>query len=179
MDATTDTLTAGATAEPGSSGTGPMFVEYRMTGDQAVRNALVEEHRWLGRHCALRFAGRGEPVDDLEQIAMEGLVKAIDRFDPSLGNTFATYAVPTIIGELRRHFRDRTWAVRVPRRLKDNHLTVKGVAEEIQHALGRSPTIPELEDGLPHAELAEILAIPPRRPPPTSESDSSPATPRP
>jgi len=156
MDATTDTLTAGATAE-----TGPLFAEYRRTGDRAIRNTLVEQHRWLGRSCAMRFAGRGEPVDDLEQIAMEGLVKAIDRFDPGFGNTFATYAVPTIVGELRRHFRDRTWAVRVPRRLKDNHLAVKGVVEEIQHALGRSPTIPELAQwtGLSIDDTLEALEV--------------------
>jgi RNA polymerase sigma-B factor len=120
------------------------FADYRSSGDRALRNALVEDHRWLARHCVRRFENTNEPHDDLLQVAMLGLVKAVDRFDPAYGFAFSTFAVPTITGELRRHFRDRTWAMRVPRRLKDHHLAVKKGADELQHIVGRSPTIPEL-----------------------------------
>jgi RNA polymerase sigma-B factor len=122
------------------------FAEYRRTGDRTLRNALVEDHRWLAQHCARRFRHKGEPVDDLEQVAVVALIKAVDRFDPGYGYTFSTYAVPTIVGELRRHFRDRTWAVRVPRRAKDNYVTVKAVVDELQACLGRSPAVPEIAD---------------------------------
>jgi RNA polymerase sigma-B factor len=126
------------------------FAEYRSSGDRAIRNALVEDHRWLARHCLRRFKNTNEPRDDLLQVAMFGLVKAVDRFDPDYGWAFSTFAVPTINGELRRYFRDRTWAVRVPRRLKDHYLLVKNSADELQHIVGRSPTIPELAD---HCDL--------------------------
>jgi len=122
----------------------PRFADYRATGDRAIRNALVEDHRWLARHCVRRFRNTGEPIDDLTQVAMLGLVKAVNRFDPSYGYAFTTFAMPTILGELRRHFRDRTWALRVPRQIKEHHLTIKNGADQLQHTMGRSPTIPEL-----------------------------------
>jgi RNA polymerase sigma-B factor len=134
--------------EPGRPGetTTPdrRFAEYRRSGDRSIRNALVEDHRWLARHCVRRFERSSEPNDDLMQVAMLALVEAVDRFDPAYGYAFSTFAVPTITGELRHHFRDRTWAVRVPRRLKDHHLLAKSGADELHHVLGRSPTIPEL-----------------------------------
>jgi RNA polymerase sigma-B factor len=133
------------------SGLDPRFAEFRATGDRTVRNALVEDHRWLAGHCVRRFKRKGEPTEDLEQVAVVGLLKAVDRFDPGLGYTFATYAVPTILGELRRHFRDRTWSLRVPRRAKDNYLAVKAAVDELDQALGRSPTVPELAE---HAHLS-------------------------
>lgn len=137
----------------------PRFADYQATGDRTIRNALVEDHRWLARHCTRRFKNTGEPTDDLTQVAMLGLVKAVDRFDPDYGFAFTTFAVPTILGELRRHFRDRTWALRVPRRLKEHHLTIKNGADQLQHALGRSPTIPELgaHCGLTTEETLEAL----------------------
>ena len=98
----------------------------RRTSDPALRDALIEDHLWLARHCARRFAGRGESPDDLLQVANLALVNAVDRFDPTFRVRFATFAVPTIVGELRRHFRDRTWSVRVSRRLKDLHLELQG-----------------------------------------------------
>jgi RNA polymerase sigma-B factor len=122
----------------------PRFADYRATGDRAIRNALIEDHRWLARHCVRRFKNTGEQIDDLTQAAMLGLVKAVDRFDPNYGFAFTTFAMPTILGELRRHFRDRTWALRVPRQLKEHHLTIKNGADQLQHILGRSPTVPEL-----------------------------------
>jgi RNA polymerase sigma-B factor len=112
---------------------------------------LVEDHRRLVGHCVRRFKRKGEPTEDLEQVAVVGLVKAVDRFDPGLGFAFATFAVPTILGELRRHFRDRTWSLHVPRRPKDDYVAVKAAADELHQALGRSPTVPELAE---HANLS-------------------------
>jgi RNA polymerase sigma-B factor len=122
------------------------FRTLRATGDRALRNALIEDHRWLALHCARRFAGKGEPLDDLIQVAMLGVLKAVERFDPDYGATFATFAVPTITGELRRHFRDTTWAVHVPRRSRDLQHTVKVAVGELGHAFGRSPTAGEVAE---------------------------------
>ena len=124
----------------------PRFELYKRTGDHDTRNGLIEDHRWLARHCARRFANRGEPLDDLVQVAMLGILKAVDRFDPSYGTQFTTFAMPTVIGELRRHFRDKTWALHVPRRAKELHLIVADVIDELHQALGRSPSIPEIAD---------------------------------
>lgn len=163
MESTNDPRTGTAPPETGvhdrSPVPDPRFAQYRTTGDRAIRNRLVEDYRWLGLYCVRRFKHKGEPIDDLEQVAMVGLLKAVDRFDPSFGYTFSTYAVPTIIGELQRHFRDRTWARRVPRRAKDNYLAVKNVADELQPTLGRSPTIPEIaqRSGLSVEDTLEAL----------------------
>ena len=124
------------------------FTRLRSTGDPALRSQLVEDHLWLARHLARRFIGRGEPTDDLVQVASFALVKAVDRFDPDHEVRFSTFAVPTILGELRRHFRDRTWAMRVSRRLKDLHLELRSATEDLTHALGRPPSIDELADAL-------------------------------
>lgn len=124
------------------------FIELRSAGDPALRDRLIEDHLWLARHCARRFSGRGEPPDDLEQVANMALVKAVDRFDPEFKVRFATFAVPTIVGELRRHFRDKTWSMRVSRRLKDLHLELKSMSEQLSHDLGRAPSIDELADAL-------------------------------
>ena len=88
----------------------------RANGDERLRAELIEEHRWIAQRCARRFANKGEPLDDLEQVGAIGLVKAAGRFDPEMGIPFPAYAIPTVMGELRRHFRDATWARRVPRR---------------------------------------------------------------
>ena len=112
----------------------------------ALRDALISDHLWLARHGARRFAGRGEARDDLTQVASLALVNAVDRFDPEMGVRFATYAMPTIVGELRRHFRDRSWSVRVARRLKDLHVELRSAKEELTHHLGRAPTVDELAD---------------------------------
>ena len=124
------------------------FAELRRAESPALRDELIEEHLWLARHCARRFAGKGEARDDLEQVASLALVKAVDRFDPSFGVRFSTFAVPTITGELRRHFRDRTWSVRVTRRLKDLHLELKAANELLSQDLGRAPTMDELAESL-------------------------------
>ncbi|HLM64082.1 MAG TPA: SigB/SigF/SigG family RNA polymerase sigma factor [Acidimicrobiales bacterium] len=158
------------------------FHEFRATGDRDVRNALIEEHRWLAVHCAQRFAHKGEPLDDLVQVAMLGVLKAVERFDPDYGVVFSTFAVPTIVGELRRHFRDTTWAVHVPRRLKDLHHTVNVAVTELGQTLGRSPTVEEIADraGVPVEEVLETLEAGrsytrvPLTPPSADEADDEP-----
>src|SRR5437879_4383873 len=120
------------------------FRELRETNDRTLRDELLAEFRWVAVHCARRFADRGEPVDDLIQVGQIGLLKALDRFDPDYGVSFATFAVPTVLGEIRRHFRDATWAVRVPRRLKDLHVELGAATEQLVALLGRPPTPAEL-----------------------------------
>lgn len=135
------------------------FRRYRATGDRSLRNDLIADHRWLAVHCAQRFAEKGEPLDDLIQVAMLGVLKAVERYDPDYGAAFATFAVPTITGEIRRHFRDTTWAVHVPRRAKDLQHTVKSAVDELSHVLGRSPIVDEIAShaGVPPEEVFEAL----------------------
>ena len=117
---------------------------YRLRGDRAARDRLVEEMMPLVRSLARRYAGRGEPVDDLVQVGAIGLIKAIDRFDLERGVALSTYAVPTIVGEIRRHFRDHSWSVHVPRRMKELSLRISHLVDELSAELGRSPTVAEL-----------------------------------
>lgn len=105
---------------------------------------LVVEHRGLAAYLARRFARRGEPLEDLEQVALVGLWKAARRFDPGRGARFATYATVTVVGELKRHLRDRAWAVRPPRRLQERYLEVARAAEELGQRHGRSPAVAEV-----------------------------------
>jgi len=113
-------------------------------GDPRVRALLVERFLPLARSLARRYESSGEPLEDLVQVASLALVKAIDRFDPSRGHAFTSFAVPTIVGELKRHFRDRTWAVRPPRELQELILRVDRVAVRLSQELDRSPTVAEL-----------------------------------
>ncbi|MFN8051004.1 MAG: SigB/SigF/SigG family RNA polymerase sigma factor [Acidimicrobiales bacterium] len=124
------------------------FRAWRASGDRRERDVLVVEHQSIAQACARRFASRGEPLDDLVQVAMLGLVKAVERFDPEKGIPFAGFAVPTITGELRRHFRDATWAVHVPRRAKDLHVRMPATMERLRTTLGRAPTADELAEEL-------------------------------
>ena len=121
-----------------------LFARFKETGDLAIRNELAERHRGLAISLARRFHGRGEPLDDLLQVAMIALLRAIERFEPERGNSFTTFATPTVLGELRRHFRDHTWALKVPRPIKDLHLRVRPAVAELRTELGRAPTVPEL-----------------------------------
>jgi len=114
--------------------------------DPAIGRQLVEAHSGLAHRLAARFSNRGESPDDLTQVAMLGLVKAIDGFDPDRGLRFSTYATPTILGELKRHFRDRGWAVRLPRRVHDLYLTVQHAIDDLAQELGRSPSLPEIAE---------------------------------
>lgn len=108
------------------------------------RDELVTMHMPLVHHLARRFADRGEPVEDLTQVGMIGLIKAVDRFDPDRGVEFSSFATPTIVGEMKRHFRDATWSVRVPRRLKELQSQLATGSAELTQKLGRAPTVPEL-----------------------------------
>ena len=132
----------------------------RLPGEPAVRDEIVERHRPLAEGLARRFRGRAEQ-EDLEQVAMLALVKAVDRFDPERGVPFTAYATATIVGELKRHLRDTAWAVRVPRHLQEVGLAVGRAIEGLTQRLGRSPTVAELanETGLPEEEVLEGLEV--------------------
>lgn len=125
-------------------------------GDEGLRDEIFRRARWLAVRGARRFSDRGEPFDDLVQVASIGLLKAIERFEPSMGVPFGSYATPTILGELRRHFRDHTWSVRVPRRAKDLRTSVNAATDELQRLLGRSPTVSEIAARLEIAEDAVL-----------------------
>lgn len=118
----------------------------------ALRERAIEAWLPLAQHLAHRYSGRGEPTDDLAQTAAVGLIKAIDKFDPSRGVDFAGYAIPTIIGELKRHFRDRTWDIRVPRRLQELRLSISEANSTLLQTLGRSPTVADIAA---HLKLTE------------------------
>jgi len=136
-----------------------LFAEYARTGDRALRNELILRHRWLAEHCARRFARRSVPLDDLVQVAQVGLLKAIERFDPDYGVHFTTFAIPTMLGELRRHFRDATWAVKVSRRHKDLSLVIGATSGGLAQQLGRTPTVQDVAArlGLNPKEVADSL----------------------
>lgn len=112
------------------------------------REQLIIDHRWIAERCARRFARRGEPLDDLLQVAALGLVKAADRFDPTMGYSFPTFAMPTVLGELRRHFRDRTWAMHVPRRSKDLISRMNAATEALHQRYQRMPSADEVAEEL-------------------------------
>jgi RNA polymerase sigma-B factor len=124
-----------------------------------LRNTLVEQHLPLVRFFARRYAGRGEPIDDLLQAGSIGLVKAVDRFDPGRGLEFSTYAAPTILGEIRRHFRDRTWAVHVHRGLQELTAEITRYAGELTQELNRASSVPELaaRSGRTEEEVLDAL----------------------
>jgi RNA polymerase sigma-B factor len=121
-----------------------MFRRLRQTDDPSLRRDLIIRHEKLVRFLAQKFANRGEPVEDLVQVGMIGLINAVDRFDPARGNRFATFATPTILGEIKRYFRDRGWAIKVPRKLQEINLKVTRAAEALTQELGRAPTIQEI-----------------------------------
>jgi RNA polymerase sigma-B factor len=124
-----------------------------------ARSELVELHLPLVDHCARRFLNRGEPFEDLVQVGTIGLIKAVDRFDTERGVEFSTYATPTILGEIKRHFRDKGWAIRVPRRLQELRMSIGSVTGEMSQQLGRSPTPQEIAErlGLGIEEVLEGL----------------------
>jgi RNA polymerase sigma-B factor len=124
-----------------------------------VRDQLVEMHLPLVEYLARRFRNRGEPLDDLIQVATIGLIKSVDRFDLERGVEFSTYATPTIVGEIKRHFRDKGWAIRVPRRLQELKLSLTKATSELSQKLGRSPTVAELAGhlGMTEEEVLEGL----------------------
>ncbi|WP_428985977.1 RNA polymerase sigma factor SigF [Streptomyces pyxinicus] len=143
------------------TGARALFVELRgldtgSTEYAELRNRLVRMHLPLVEHLARRFRNRGEPLDDLTQVATIGLIKSVDRFDPERGVEFSTYATPTVVGEIKRHFRDKGWAVRVPRRLQELRLALTTATAELSQLHGRSPTVHELAEKLAISE-EEVL----------------------
>ncbi len=146
---------------PDRSGARDMFLKLRtLEADSPeyaeLRNQLVRMHLPLVEHLARRFRNRGEPLDDLTQVATIGLIKSVDRFDPDRGVEFSTYATPTVVGEIKRHFRDKGWAVRVPRRLQELRLALTTATAELSQLHGRSPTVHELAEKLAISE-EEVL----------------------
>jgi RNA polymerase sigma-B factor len=124
-----------------------------------LRDELVRGHLPVAQHIARRFSRRGEPEEDLEQVATLGLINAVDRYDPERGTDFLSYAVPTITGEVRRHFRDQAWSMRVPRRLKDLNVTLSAAMSAMSQTLGRAPNAAELAEhlGIGKEEVLEAL----------------------
>lgn len=140
--------TAGLTSETDTAQEAALLLLASLEKDDPtriiVRDEIICAYRSMARRLANRFAGRGEDRDDLEQVAMVGLIKAVDGFDVSRGARFSHYAVPTIIGELKRHFRDKGWSLRVPRRLQELHLEINRLVPQLSQDLGRSPEIADI-----------------------------------
>jgi RNA polymerase sigma-B factor len=142
----------------------PLLEQYSSLADsdprrEELRDRLVTGYLPVAQHIARRFANRGEPIDDLVQVATVGLINAIDRFAPDRGADFFSFAVPTISGEVRRHFRDLGWSMRVPRRLKDLHVSINGAVSQLSQDLGRAPKPSEIAQHLdvPVADVLEGL----------------------
>ncbi len=133
-----------------------LLLSYHREGDRDARERALVELMPLVRALASRYAGRGEPLEDLVQVGALGLVKAVDRFDVDRGVEFSSYAVPTIVGEIRRHFRDKAWAMHVPRRIKELSVRLSRVLDELTTELGRSPTVAELAEAA-GAEEEEVI----------------------
>ncbi len=134
-----------------------LHVEYARTRDPELRRQLVERYGNLVQFLARKFLGRGEPLDDIVQVGYLGLLMAIERFEPERELEFSTFATPTIVGEIRRHFRDRSWAIKVPRRLQETLQRVVRAQDQLQARLGRQPTIAEIAEHL-HITRDEVLA---------------------
>lgn len=126
---------------------------------QSLRDQLVELHMPLVVYLARRFSGRNEPMNDLVQVGAIGLIKAIDRFDPSRGLEFSTYATPTILGEIKRHFRDTGWLIHVPRRAQELQTTLNAARADLSQELGRAPTVAELSKRIDVAEDIVLEAL--------------------
>lgn len=139
-----------------TAGSADRFAEYRRTRDRNLRDELIMEHIGLARALAQRYANRGEAIEDLQQVAMVGLLKSVERFEPERGLAFSTFATPTITGEIKRHFRDRAWAIRVPRPLQELGQRVTQATGELTLALGRSPGVAEIAEAV-GVEVESVL----------------------
>src|ERR1700710_796786 len=126
---------------------------------KSLRDRLVEQHMPLVVYLARRFSGRKEPMNDLIQVGSIGLIKAIDRFDPERGLEFSTYATPTILGELKRHFRDTGWLIHVPRRAQELQTTLNTARADLSQELGRAPTVPEISERIEVDEETVLEAL--------------------
>jgi RNA polymerase sigma-B factor len=136
-----------------------LFWELRQTDNQELREYLIQKHAGLVRHVAKDYRQSGEAFEDLVGVGMVGLINAVDRFDPQRGTRFATFAVPTIKGEIRRHFRDRGWGMRVPRRIQELVHKIKQTADRLSQERGRSPTYAELAASLNVTEEQVVEAV--------------------
>lgn len=136
-----------------------LFREYKDTRDPKIRDQLVEMHQNLVRFLAGKFANRGEPLEDLVQVGLIGLINAIDRFDPERGTKFSTYATPTVVGEIRRHFRDKAWSLKVPRRLQELNLAANKAAETLSQRLGHPASVQEIAQAIGSSEEETLEAI--------------------
>jgi RNA polymerase sigma-B factor len=135
------------------------FARYRAGRDPRERERLIEQYMPLARHLARRYARANEPFDDLMQVACMGLVKAVDRYDPERGHAFSSYAVPTILGELRHHYRDHTWAMRVPRELQELSVRIEHMWADLAVAGGHAPTVGELAARLDTDDETIVCAL--------------------
>ncbi|MDN3358750.1 SigB/SigF/SigG family RNA polymerase sigma factor [Actinomadura sp. DC4] len=135
------------------------LLETRDPRREEIRSELVVMHTSLARHIAGRYARRGEALEDIEQAAMLGLVKAINRYDPEVGQRFLSYAAPTMTGEVKRHFRDRTWSMRMPRPLQELRLLLRNARQDFLREHGRPPTVPEVAEllGVTEDEAVEVI----------------------
>jgi RNA polymerase sigma-B factor len=138
-----------------------LFRQYTKTRNPRIRDQLVMMHQNLVRFLAGKFANRGEALEDLVQVGVIGLINAIDRFDPERGTKFSTYATPTIVGEIRRHFRDKAWSLKVPRRLQELNLAANKAVERLSQELGRPPTVQDIarEVGASEEETLEAIEL--------------------
>ena len=141
------------------TGEASLLRRYAATRDPQLREELVRRFLPLARSLALRYRGTPEPLEDLIQVASLGLVKALDGFDPERGDSFKAYAAPTILGELRRHFRDRVWDLRLPRTLQERTLVVRQAAAALSDELGRTPTVSQIAERLELSEEEVIEAL--------------------
>jgi RNA polymerase sigma-B factor len=157
MGKTDDMSAGGPTATDRAARERALLRRYPEFGDASARDQLAEEMLPLARALAGRYAGRGEPLDDLVQVACIGIMKAIDGFDLTREVRFSSYATPTVLGEIKRHFRDRTWALHVPRGTQELQLKVAKARDDLTNQLGRSPTVEEIASAV-DASLEDTLA---------------------
>lgn len=138
-----------------------LFAEFAESRDPALRQYLIDSNQKLVRYLASKFANRGEPLEDLISVGNIGLVKAVDRFDPNRGAKFCTFATPTIVGEIRRYFRDKAWGLKVPRRLQELNHAASKASERLSQKLGRPATVNEIaaEIGVTEEETLEALEV--------------------
>lgn len=136
-----------------------LFLQYRETGDKDIRNQIVEENLYMVDILIKKYLGKGVDRDDLYQVGAMALINAVDRFDPDKGFEFSTFATPTVLGEIKKYFRDRGWALKVPRRLKEISIAIPPVQEKLSVELGRNPTPKEIAEEMGFDEIDILRAM--------------------
>ena len=131
---------------------GELFDRYKETGDINIRNEIVEKYLYMVEVLIRKYLNKGVDYDDLYQVGAMALVSAVERFDPSKGFEFSSFATPTILGEIKKYFRDKEWILKVPRRQKEISLKIPAAKEELYEKLGRAPTVAELSEHLGYSE---------------------------